>query len=68
MLSELDIRIIWNGYVAVQSLSPGTSTGSDEPIVIHLQPPSEIYKPKEKNLEEQDEIIGGWRIARNTTS
>ena len=58
LLSELDIRITGNGYVTEQSLSPGTITGSENPIVIHLQSPSEIHKPKEKDPEE-DEIIGG---------
>ena len=61
MLSGLDIRITGDGYVTSQSLSKGTVIGSDEPIVIHLQPPSEIYKAKEKkkDKEDLDEIIGG---------
>lgn len=59
MLSGLDIRIVGDGYVTEQSLSKGTIAEKDEPIVIHLQPPSEIYKIEEKDNEEDDDIIGG---------
>ena len=47
MLSGLDIRINGNGYVTEQSLSKGSVIGLDDPIVIQLQSPSEIYKPIE---------------------
>ena len=46
MLSGLDIRITGDGYVTEQSLTAGTVPEEDEPIVIHLQRPSEIYKIK----------------------
>lgn len=61
MLSGLDIRITGDGYVTGQSLSKGTVIGSDEPIVVSLQPPSEIYKAKDKKIdkEDSDDIIGG---------
>lgn len=59
MLSGLDIRITGDGYVTEQSLSAGTIAENDEPIVIHLQPPSEIYKVGEGDEKEEDEIIGG---------
>jgi penicillin-binding protein 2B len=59
MLSGLDIRITGDGFVTEQSLTAGTAPGEDEPIVIHLQRPSEIYKIKPKDAEEMDDIIGG---------
>jgi len=57
MLSGLDIRINGEGYVTSQSLSVGTVPAVDEPIVIQLQQPSEIYKPGEEEAEEM--IVGG---------
>ena len=57
MLSGLDIRINGDGYVTEQSLSPGTVAKNDEPIVIQLKSPSEIYKPSEEQPEES--ITGG---------
>ena len=57
MLSGLDIRIVGDGYVTEQSLSEGTLISSDEPIVIQLQHPSEIYKVQEEETE--DSIVGG---------
>ncbi len=59
MLSGLDIRITGDGFVTEQSLTAGTIPREDEPIVIHLQRPSEIYKIKPKDAEEMDDIIGG---------
>ena len=60
MLSGLDIRINGGGYVTSQSLSKGTVPSIDEPIVIHLQPPSEINKKKDELEEgEEEPIIGG---------
>ncbi|CAM3086820.1 penicillin-binding transpeptidase domain-containing protein [Filibacter tadaridae] len=58
LLSGLDIRINGEGYVTEQSLSKGTVIGADEPIVIQLQPPSIIHKPKEEELTEES-IVGG---------
>ena len=46
MLSGLDIRITGDGFVTEQSLTAGMIPRDDEPIVIHLQRPSEIYKIK----------------------
>lgn len=51
MLSGLDIRITGDGYVTGQSHSKGIVIGSGEPIAITLQPPSEIYKAKEKKKD-----------------
>jgi penicillin-binding protein 2B len=59
MLSGLDIRITGDGFVTEQSHTAGTAPGDDEPIVIQLQRPSEIYKIKPKDAEEMDDIIGG---------
>ena len=59
MLSGLDIRITGDGYVTKQSLTAGTVPKEDEPIVIQLQRPSEIYKIKPEDEEELDDIIGG---------
>jgi penicillin-binding protein 2B len=58
MLSGLDIRINGDGYVTEQSLSQGTLAEADEPIVIQLKPPAEIYKPIEEQPEEES-ITGG---------
>ncbi|MEK3935193.1 penicillin-binding protein [Sporosarcina sp. FSL W7-1349] len=58
LLSGLDIRMNGDGYVIEQSLSQGTVVGPEDPLVIHLQPPSEQYKPKEEQAEEET-IIGG---------
>ena len=58
MLSGLDIRINGNGYVTSQGLSKGSNTGPDEPIVINLQEPSDIYKEDEID-EEEESITGG---------
>lgn len=58
MLSGLDIRMNGDGYVVEQSLSKGTTVGPEDPLVIHLQPPSEQYKPAEETAEEET-IIGG---------
>lgn len=59
MLSGLDIRITGDGFVTEQSLAAGTVPKEDEPIVIKLQRPSEIYKVKQEDAEELDDIIGG---------
>ncbi|MCZ2258875.1 PASTA domain-containing protein [Sporosarcina sp. G11-34] len=58
-LSGLDIRINGDGYVTSQGLSQGTVAGIDEPIVINLEKPSEIYKEIEIDDEEEESIIGG---------
>ncbi|NYF24137.1 penicillin-binding protein [Sporosarcina sp. JAI121] len=58
MLSGLDIRINGDGYVTEQSLSKGSLIRKDEPVVIHLEPPSEIYKPVEES-DEEESIVGG---------
>ncbi len=58
MLSGLDIRINGEGYVTEQSLSKGSVIGQDEPVVIHLNSPAEIYKPVEK-ADEEESIVGG---------
>ena len=54
MLSGLDIRINGDGYVTEQSLSKGSVIGQDEPVVIHLDSPAEIYKPVEEGDEEEE--------------
>jgi len=62
MLSGLDMRINGDGYVTSQSLSKDTVPSLNEPIVIHLQPPSEINKIKKEVDEDEEEgepIIGG---------
>jgi len=58
MLAELDIRINGDGYVTEQSLSKGSVIGHDEPVVIQLESPSEIYKPVNET-EEEESIVGG---------
>jgi penicillin-binding protein 2B len=58
LLSGLDIRINGDGYVTEQSLSKGSVIGQNEPVVIHLKSPSEIYKPIEEDTEEES-IVGG---------
>ena len=58
LLSGLDLRISGDGYVTEQSLSQGTLIGPDEPVVIQLKAPSEIYKPVEEETEEES-IVGG---------
>ncbi|MBE1553560.1 penicillin-binding protein [Sporosarcina limicola] len=58
MLSGFDIRINGDGYVTEQSLSKGTEIGLDEPVVIQLKSPSEIYKSRGEAPEEED-ITGG---------
>ena len=58
LLSGLDIRINGDGYVTEQSLSKGSVIGQNEPVVVHLKSPSEIYKPIEEDNEEES-IVGG---------
>ena len=58
MLSGLDIRINGDGYVTEQSLSKGSVIGDDEPVVINLESPSEIYKPVEETEEEESKVGG----------
>ncbi|MEK5039653.1 penicillin-binding protein [Sporosarcina sp. FSL K6-3457] len=58
MLSGLDIRINGDGYVTEQSLSMGTVIGLNEPVVLQLQSPADIYKPLEEDAEEES-IMGG---------
>jgi penicillin-binding protein 2B len=58
MLSGLDIRINGDGYVTEQSLSKGSVIGQDEPVVIQLDSPAEIYKPIEEGVVEES-IVGG---------
>lgn len=58
MLSGLDIRINGDGYVVSQGQSAGVLAGTDEPIVVNLQEPSEIYKEVEED-EEEESIAGG---------
>ncbi|WP_338655790.1 penicillin-binding protein [Sporosarcina psychrophila] len=58
MLSGLDLRLNGDGYVTEQSLSKGSVIGLEEPVVIKLQSPSEIYKPVEEDTEEED-VVGG---------
>ena len=58
MLSGLDLRLNGDGYVTEQSLSKGSVIGLDDPVVIKLQSPSEIYKPVEEDTEEES-VVGG---------
>ena len=58
MLSGLDIRSNGDGYVTEQSLSKGTVIGQNEPVVLQLKLPADIYKPVEEVVEEE-EIMGG---------
>jgi penicillin-binding protein 2B len=58
MLSGLDIRINGEGFVTEQSLSQGTVIGPDDPAVIQLQSPAEIYKP-EVDVPDEESIVGG---------
>lgn len=58
MLSGLDIRINGDGYVTEQSLSKGTVIEKNEPVVLQLKLPADIYKPEEEPIEEV-EIMGG---------
>lgn len=58
MLSGLDIRSNGDGYVTEQSLSKGTVIGQNEPVVLQLKSPADIYKPVEEVIEEE-EILGG---------
>ncbi len=58
MLSGLDIRINGDGYVTEQSLSKGTVIGPNEPVVIQLKTPSDIYKPVIEDAEDES-IVGG---------
>ena len=58
MLSGLDIRINGEGFVTEQSLSQGTVIGPDDPVVIQLQSPAEIYKP-EVDVPDEESIVGG---------
>lgn len=58
MLSGLDIRSNGDGYVTEQSLSKGTVIGQNEPVVLQLKLPADIYKPVEEAVEEE-EIMGG---------
>lgn len=57
LLSGLDIRIVGDGYVTEQSLSEGTISHPNEPIVIQLQHPADIHKVEE--IEEEETIVGG---------
>lgn len=57
MLSGLDIRIVGGGYVTEQSQSAGNQVNPNEPILIQLKQPEEIYDPAFE--EEIEEIIGG---------
>lgn len=59
MLSGLDIRIVGEGFVVEQSLSAGLTVNRNEPIVVQLKRPSEIYKPKVDREEDELEIVGG---------
>lgn len=59
MLTGLDIRIVGDGYVTEQSLSPGIIVSTKEPIVIHLQHPAEIYKPAPEIEDVEETIVGG---------
>lgn len=58
MLSGLDIRMVGDGYVTEQSQSAGLIVTEEEPIVIHLQRPSEIHKPFNKS-DVEESIVGG---------
>ena len=58
MLSGLDIRINGDGYVTEQSLSTGTVIGPNEPVVLQLKSPADIYKPLVEDAEEES-IVGG---------
>lgn len=58
-LTGLDIRVTGDGYVTEQSLSPGTVVDNDEPIVIRLRKPSELYKIEDEDIDAEEEIIGG---------
>lgn len=58
MLSGLDIRMNGDGYVTSQGQSEGVLVGTDEPIVINLQEPSDIYKEVEGD-EKEESIAGG---------
>ncbi|MFJ7933049.1 penicillin-binding protein [Sporosarcina sp. NPDC096371] len=58
MLSGLDIRINGDGYVTEQSLSKGTVIEPNEPVVVQLKSPVDIYKP-EKEIPEEESIVGG---------
>lgn len=58
MLSGLDIRINGEGFVTEQSLSKGTIINQSDPVVVQLQSPAEIHKPKVEELEEE-KIVGG---------
>lgn len=58
LLSGLDLRLNGDGYVTEQSLSKGSIIGLEDPVVIKLQSPSEIYKPIEEDAEEES-IVGG---------
>lgn len=58
MLSGLDIRSNGDGYVTEQSLSKGTVIGQNEPVVLQLKSPADIYKPVEE-VDEEEEIMGG---------
>ncbi len=49
LLSGLDLRLNGDGYVTEQSLSKGSVIGLEDPVVIKLQSPSEIYKPIEED-------------------
>lgn len=55
-LSGLDIRIAGDGFVAEQSISAGSIVEPNEPIVIQLQSPGNLFQPER---DDEEKIMGG---------
>ena len=55
MLSGLNIEVVGNGYVVSQSVSKGTVTNEQAPIVIKLETPEVTNKKAKKEIEKEGE-------------
>lgn len=55
MLSGLNIEVVGNGYAVSQSVSKGTVTNEQAPIVIKLETPEETNKKAKKETEKEGE-------------
>ena len=55
MLSGLNIEVVGEGYVISQSVSPGTVTNEQTPIVIKLETPEETNSIEESSTPEKEE-------------
>ena len=55
MLSGLNIEVVGEGYVVSQSISPGTVTNEQTPLVIKLETPEETNTMEEPTTPEEGE-------------